>query len=97
MANVTVWGPYVYNTASENIPPKGTLYFWIGPHPAINDSTVTVTAHGLGFVSGPQFLEVVQTATRASPGGDRHLDIVVRNNTPRHCPYTRVYVSLIKP
>jgi len=94
---VTVW-EYTFNASPfAPIPAKGTKYIQIGPSPAINDCAVTVTAHGLaGLVSGPQFLELVQTATRAGPApNERWLDLVVRNNTERQCPFFRLIVSLV--
>ena len=98
MPTVTVW-QYVWNAAADAIPPKGTHYHAYGPDPRINNKAVTVTAFGLdGVVSGPQFLEVVQTATRAGPAPNEFwLDIVTRNNTDRRCPMFRESVSLIAP
>jgi len=100
MATVHLDGPFVFNT-TPIAPNGGTLYFWIdgSAPPPYNDCTLTVTAHGLsGLVSGPQFIEVVQTATRAGPGfSERFLDIVVRNNGPRQCPYIKAFVSNTTP
>jgi hypothetical protein len=101
MTSVDHGGPFIFNAAADVIQPNGgTLYFNISnPNPArFNDCTVTATAHGLaGLVSGPQFLEVVQTATRGGPSNARSLDIVVRNNGPRYCPHTTVWVGMIRP
>jgi len=103
MTTVHLDGPFVFNT-TPIAPNGGTFYFWIdgsdgAPPPPYKDCTLTVTAHGLsGLVSGPQFIEVVQTATRAGPGfSDHFLDIVVRNNGPRPCPYIKVFVSIVTP
>jgi hypothetical protein len=99
MTSVTHAGPFVFNAAEDRIPPNGgTLYFGLVSNEFV-DCSVTVTAHGLaGLVSGPQFIEVVQTATRAGPGpSERWLDIVVRNNGPRYCPYIKVWVGMVRP
>jgi hypothetical protein len=101
MTTVNHDGPFIFNGAGDRIPPNGGVkYFALqNPNPAWFECAVTVTALGLlGLVCGPQYLEVVQTATRAGPGpNDRLLDIVVRNNGPRECPYFKVYVGLIRP
>jgi hypothetical protein len=98
MTFVTHDGPFVFNTGPTDIAPNGgTLYFGLVNN-AYVDCSVTVTAHSIPFVTGPQFLEVVQTATRAGPGpSERWLDIVVRNNGPRRCPYIKVWVGMVRP
>jgi|GraSoiStandDraft_4_1057263.scaffolds.fasta_scaffold1478486_2 hypothetical protein len=77
------------NFMNVSIPPDGTRYFVLGPHPALGAGAVSVTAQAVsvpdgGFGDLAVFLEVIQTATRRGPGQfgeeDRFLDIVVRNN-----------------
>jgi len=85
MANVTVFTNY-FNVL---IPPDGTQYIVLGPHPLFGAGAVTVTAQPLSFPDDafPDFavyVEVIQMATRRGPAQfgeeDRFLDIVVRNN-----------------
>jgi hypothetical protein len=101
MTFVTHDGPYIFNKSEERIPPGGTLSFWVdgSAPPPYDDCAITVTAHGLtGLVSGPQFLEVIKTEIQTGPGpSERVLRCVVRNNGPRACPYTKVYIGVIRP
>jgi hypothetical protein len=101
MTFVTHDGPYVFNGPQDRIPPGGTLSFSIdgGWPPPYDDCTITVTAQGLtGLVSGPQFIEVIKTEMQTGPGpNERWLNVVVRNNGPRECPYIKAYVGVIRP
>jgi hypothetical protein len=97
MARVTWFQPVVFNQVS--IPPRETLYFWLGPFPGMGNATFTVTPHGLlGLVTGPQYLEIVQLATRTGANdNDRFLDCVIRNNSPTRCPWFAAQVSTVQP
>lgn len=93
MATVTVW-TYSYQ---RYIRPHGTDSIWIGPSGAITGCAVTVTAYALpGLGVGPQYMELIQTATRAGDTlSDIWLDLVVRNNSPNTVSYYMLVVSLI--
>lgn len=78
------------NLFNAQIPPDGTLYLVLGPHPKLEQGAVSVSAQALsvpdsGFGDNPVYLEVIQAATRRGRGQfgeeDRFMDIVVRNNS----------------
>jgi hypothetical protein len=95
MATTGIWGPYIRNNIDLD-PHGGIHYFGVGPFD-FGNATFTVSAHGLtGLVSGPQYLEVVQNATRAAAPGQHFLDIVVRNNSPTRCRYFEAWISFVR-
>jgi hypothetical protein len=84
MADVKCYRSYLAGLA---VPPRGTVYFPLGPNNVLGTGAITVTCHAARGVSGtaPDYVEVVQMATRLenpSTGRSFFLDIVVRNNSP---------------
>lgn len=95
MPHVILHGPFVWNGAGDEIPPGATHGYWIGP--VANGGTITVTAHGLKFVTEPSMLEVVGTSIRAAGDNVSYVDFSVRNNSSHGAPYVRVHVAVIVP